>query len=310
MRGQTFGACEGKSYDHDKKEYVPTNCGPHGYVQFLIRATFGDITDPKTRDVSLRNRRIGVGHFGFAGFVAKQGIKFSESYKDDEIRYALSILAAEVQNEVERYSHELRIPTPVKSRTVAPTGTIAKLAGRSEGIHPVFAKFFIRRIRYSTVDESQATKIEEYRTQGYSVVPDPMVPNTMIVEIPLKELLVEELEARGIDANVLEDASEISLTDHLGVQEMYQTLWADNAVSYTVNFSPVLESASSLMSGLRPYLRTLKGTTMFPERGYELAPYERVTEGTYNALRGNLADFYDSSVDDNCATGACPVKQI
>jgi hypothetical protein len=32
MRGQTFGSCEGQSYDHEKKEYIPSGCGPHGYV--------------------------------------------------------------------------------------------------------------------------------------------------------------------------------------------------------------------------------------------------------------------------------------
>lgn len=34
MVGQTFSSCEGKEYDHDKKEYVPSGCGPHGYVYY------------------------------------------------------------------------------------------------------------------------------------------------------------------------------------------------------------------------------------------------------------------------------------
>lgn len=32
--GQTGGICEGREYDHDKREYRPTNCGPHGYVVY------------------------------------------------------------------------------------------------------------------------------------------------------------------------------------------------------------------------------------------------------------------------------------
>jgi hypothetical protein len=32
MRGQTIAGCDGRRYDHDKKEYQPTGCGPHGYV--------------------------------------------------------------------------------------------------------------------------------------------------------------------------------------------------------------------------------------------------------------------------------------
>ena len=30
MRGQTVALCDGRRYDHDKCEYEPTGCGPHG----------------------------------------------------------------------------------------------------------------------------------------------------------------------------------------------------------------------------------------------------------------------------------------
>jgi ribonucleoside-triphosphate reductase (thioredoxin) len=292
---------------------------PYGYVdfdgltrahelmaRFLLRATYGDISDPKTKAVANRNRRIGVGHFGYAGFVAKQGIKFSESHRNLTVRQTLSALAHVVQNTVERYAHELRIPVPVKSRTVAPTGTIAKLAGRTEGIHPIYARYFIQRIRYSTVDPQQAERINEYRNEGFNVVPDTSTPYTMVVELPTKNLLVEELEKMGIDVDVLEDASEISLADHLGVQSMYQELWADNAVSYTVNLDPKMHTTESLARVMKPFLGVLKGTTVFPERGYELAPMERVGEADFVRLRGSQA--VSEGINDDCATGACPVR--
>lgn len=277
-------------------------------ARFLIRATFGDITDPKTRNVVSRNRRIGVGHFGFHAFLAKQGVKYSESHETPFIRDLLRRLALTVEAETIKYAHELRIPVPVKSRTIAPTGTIAKLPGESESIQAIFAKFYIQRIRYSTVDPTQNDKIAEFRQLGYNVVPDTSTPNTMVVEIPVKHQLLEELERRGIDPSVLEDASQISLQDSLSVQEMYQTLWADNAVSYTINFDPRISSEEVIGKTLLPYLSTLKGTTMFPERGYELPPMERITEDVYNALRGNLRDFYGDGVSEDCNTGACPVR--
>lgn len=275
-------------------------------ARFLIRATYGDITDSKTRSVVLRNRRVGVGHFGYAGYVAKQGVKYSHSYNYAPVRQMLSMMRQTVQRAITEYAHELRIPIPVKSTTVAPTGTIAKLAGRTEGIHPVFARWFIRRIRYSTVDADQNSKVEEYRAKGYNVVPDPAVPNTMVVEIPTKESLVEELEFMGIDPHILEDASEIPFEDFLGVQKMYQVYWADNAVSYTINVRPERYSTVEVMEILKKFLPHLKGTTVFPERGYELAPYERVDEATFGRLRGSQA--VSDSVDDDCANGACPVR--
>lgn len=277
--------------------------------RFLIRATFGDISDQKTRDVVSRNRRIGVGHFGFHAFLVKQGIKYSEAANNVNVRTLLRRLAMTVEAETIAYSHELRIPVPVKARTIAPTGTISKLApGTSESIQAIFAKFYIQRIRYSTVDPNQAEKIAEYRQMGYNVVPDLATPNTMVVEIPVKHQLVEELEERGIDTSILEDASEIDIEHSLAIQEMYQTQWADNAVSYTINFDPKFYSPEKIEKALLPYLSTLKGTTMFPERGYQLPPMERISEDTYNALRGNLSDFYGDGVDPDCATGACPVR--
>jgi ribonucleoside-triphosphate reductase len=276
-------------------------------TRFLIRATYGDITDQRTSSVVLRNRRIGVGHFGYAGFVAKQQIKFSESWRSKDIQLVLSQMKQVVRDAATSYAHELRIPVPVKTTTVAPTGTIAKLAGRSEGIHPVYARYFIRRIRFSTVDENQKNQLARYAEQGYNIVEDPSTPYTMVVEIPTKEALVAELEQLGIDPSYLESVDEISLYDMLKVQEMYQSLWADNAVSYTINLNPDLITEAELAATLLPFLGTLKGSTIFPERGYVLPPYERVGKEVYELLRGSQ-DVLDDSYDEACASGACPVK--
>lgn len=282
-------------------------------ARFLIRATFGDISSSKTRKLVDRNRRIGVGHFGYAAFVAKQGIKFSESWDQTKSKMPLllSELAYVVRNATEQYAHQLRIPVPVKSRTVAPTGTIAKLAGEPEGIGPVFARYYIQRIRFSEVDPDQARKLEEYRSQGYNVVPDTATPYTQVVEIPTKNKLVSELEEMGVNPFILEDASEVSFEDHLRVQQMYQIYWADNAVSYTVNVNPNQYSEDEIARSLKPFLGTLKGTTVFPNRGYELAPLERVAEADFARLRGSqraLGVSVGDGVDENCATGACPVR--
>jgi ribonucleoside-triphosphate reductase (thioredoxin) len=278
-------------------------------ARFLIRATFGDITSAKTKEVVDRNRRIGVGHFGYAAFVAKQGIKFSESWDQSKsnMPLLLSELAHVVRVSTEQYAHQLRIPVPVKSRTVAPTGTIARLSGDPEGCGPIFARYYIQRIRYSEIDPAQADKIQEYKDEGYNVVPDPATPYTQVVEIPTKHKLVAELEEMGINPFILEDASEIEFEDHLRVQQMYQVYWADNAVSYTVNINPNQYSEEEVARTLKPFLSTLKGTTVFPNKGYELAPMERVAESDFARLRGSQRALGDA-VDESCATGACPVR--
>lgn len=32
--GQTGTICEGREYSHELEKYVPTGCGPHGYVVY------------------------------------------------------------------------------------------------------------------------------------------------------------------------------------------------------------------------------------------------------------------------------------
>lgn len=277
-------------------------------TRFLIRATFGDISDAKTAEIVSRNRRIGVGHFGFAGYLAKLGIRYSDSYRSDDVKYMLSYMADIVDQTAYYFANDLRIPVPVKKRAIAPTGTISKLAGVTESIQAPFALYYIQRIRYSSIDPDQAQKIQEFEMMGYNCIPDPRVPNTVVVEIPTENALVEELKALGLDPDViLEDASMVSIKDQLGVQDMYQTLWADNAISYTVNFDPKLNDYDAIGDALYARIGSLKGSTLFPERGFELPPYERYPKEKILALRGSQAVLGDG-VDESCASGACPVR--
>lgn len=283
-------------------------------TRFLIRATFGDISNPETRKIVDRNRRIGVGHFGFAGFLAKRGIPFSDSHKFSvydrrqqkvSIASELDAMYKTVMVAATSYSHHLRIPVPVKLTTVAPTGTIAKLAGRTEGIHPPYAKYFIRRVRYSTIDPDQAGKLKQFEEMGYSIEPDIYTPNTAVVSFPTKESLVAELQELGIPEYYLESVDEISLEDMINVQRMYQTYYADNAVSFTVNVPKDRYTVDEVASSLLPHLPYLKGTTMMVDESRLQAPYERISKAEYLSYG---IDNVDDSYDEACASGACPVK--
>ena len=54
-------------------------------TRFLLRATFAKVESIEQREVLQRNRRIGVGHFGFQNWVVQQGIRYSDSYHSDRI---------------------------------------------------------------------------------------------------------------------------------------------------------------------------------------------------------------------------------
>src|SRR5699024_11648325 len=52
-------------------------------VRFLIRATFGDITDPVSQKIMDRNRRIGIGLTGVQSALAKMGIPYSQAWMSE-----------------------------------------------------------------------------------------------------------------------------------------------------------------------------------------------------------------------------------
>lgn len=277
-------------------------------TRFLIRATFSPVGDPKSREVLDRNRRTGVGHLGVASFLALQGKRYSDAPLDVEFKAVLRALAGVVDDAAKDFCHQLRIPIPVKLRTIAPTGTIAKMPGVSEGIHPIFAKYFIRRIRFSTVSEEQLAMAQQYERDGFHVEPDQYSANSLVVSIPTKDSLVAavaEQFGQSEAEEIVESAADLTLNEMLAFQALYQTYWADNAVSFTANVDPNTYTPKDVADQIYIFGVLLKGATIFPEASMPQAPYERITREEYETA---TATAVADSVDEECANGACPIR--
>ncbi|AKU42396.1 ribonucleotide reductase [Mycobacterium phage UnionJack] len=293
--------------DNGRIDYIDLLRAHRLITRFLMRATFSPVADPKSREVLDRNRRIGVGHLGVASFLALRNQRYSEAPTNRNFKDMLRGLAKTVDEAAEDYAHQLRIPVPVKKRTVAPTGTIAKMPGVSEGIHPIFARYFNRRIRFSELDDDQFLTCSQYAADGFHVERDKYAANTWVVTIPTKDTLVQQVVDRyGRDAeDVVESADELSLNEMLAFQAMYQMLWADNAVSFTANVDPDEYTPEDVSDQLKRFSGLIKGSTIFPEKSFEQAPYERITKAEYEAATAkSIAD----GVDEECASGACPIR--
>lgn len=303
-------------------------------TRFLMRATYGDVVDGKQAFTLARNRRIGVGHFGVQGYVTKQGVKFSDaahnvSFPNTGQMFATDLrhLAIIVNRAAAEYARILRIPVPIKTRTVAPTGSIAKMPGRTEGIHPIYARWFMRRVRFSTTNPSEVEQVERLKAEGHHVEPDLYAKNTAVVSFVTEDQLVSEVRDMGLDPALVESVDEISLSDMLAFQRLYQEHWADNAVSFTVNVpaEPVQANAMrdgsefiplpspgrvrEVMETMREFLPYLKGTTLMIDGSRPQAPYERMAEAQFAMYRDSGARVEtDAGYDEECANGSCPIK--
>jgi ribonucleotide reductase alpha subunit len=275
-------------------------------ARFLIRATFGDVNDPKQAAKLAKNRRIGVGHLGVQGYWAKQGIKYSDI--PDTARWMLESLYQHVREEARRYAFELRIPEPVKVTTVAPTGSVAKLPGVSEGIHPIYSRYFERRVRFSKRDASQVNTVLEAMEAGFTVEDDVYDKSgmTAVVVYPTEDILVQQVRDLGLDPDkVVQSADELTPREMLEVQRTYQKYWADNAVSYTVNVPEDALKPADLEELLAEFLPELKGTTIMVDASRPQAPYTRITKEQYDAA---IAKTSEDGTDLECQSGACPIK--
>lgn len=319
-----FGFHNGRTFNDLKEAHALM-------TRFLIRATYGTMNDEKQAEVVGRNRRIGVGHFGVQAYLAKHRAAISDltlagSGPHGWFNHQLAALKDEVREEARRYAFQLRIPEPVKVTTIAPTGSIAKMPGVTEGIHPIYARFFERRIRFSTVDPKEVAQLESLKLQGYKTEVAVNEKDTMIVVIPTKDKLVAEVEAMGIHPSVVESADEISLRGMLTLQTIYQENYADNAISMTVNIPaeshqneyflanpwgsdvppPGALRIKEVGNTLLEFLPYLKGTTIMVDGSRQQAPYTRISESEYEALIGPKS--VEDGTDSDCSSGACPIK--
>lgn len=262
-------------------------------ARFLIRATFAELTDDRQREVEGKNRRIGVGFFGFQEWLAQLGIRYSEAPDSPEVIAALQHFHAEVREAANDLADTLGIPHPVKTTAIAPTGTIAKLPGTTEGIHPVYSRYYERRVRYAANDPALEGLAERYPIEDciYS-------PNTKVVVYTVRDTIMDHAPA-----DLIEQADEIELAQMFAVQRLVQTCYTDQAVSFTANINPDTP-IDTLRSSLLSNMRHLKGTTVMPDLSRPQSPYTRITEAEYNAATEvSVGQSYDE-----CPTGACPVK--
>jgi len=272
-------------------------------TRFLVRATFGDIMNPLQKEVIHKNRRIGVGFFGFHPWLVYQGVRFSESHHKKHIREKLKGFYDLCRETANTYAFQLRIPAPIKVTCVAPTGTISNLPGTTSGCQPVFAKYFIRRVVFPKDDpqigkyEAQGYKVEEYVYDDHK--------NSRVVAFPCKDPLMAGCEEKGVDPSFIEEQAEVSVSDHLAVQAMLQDEFADNCISYTINFDPTVVTVDDIKTALRIHLPHLKGTTMMPEiHGRPQSPLERISKEDFE--KSGIGKVSDA--ERGCNNGSCPIK--
>ena len=243
--------------------------------------TTGDSHIKETREVTRRNRRIGVSQSGITQFIERCGIETWTNWCQRGYQHIRDLDA--------EFSAKMNIPKSVRVTTVKPSGTISILANASPGIHHITANHFIRRVRVS----EDSPLVEALIKSGHKVEKDVYSQNTMCIEFPTY------MSGVTIDEVTIEQQFELAV--------LAQLIWADNAVSCTVTFG---KHESKRIAGLlKKYAKNLKGISLLPNLAesavYAQAPYEKITEEEYRKMVGNIHEENLVGVSDGVMEIGC-----
>ena len=210
--------------------------------------------NPRTNQVMLRNRRIGLSQSGIIQAFEKFGR-----------RSVLRDFCDAGYNEIRRwdsiYADWLCVQKSIKVTSVKPSGTVSLVVGATPGIHYSEAMTYWRRVRIAK--DSILVKI--LRDAGYHIEP--------VLSDPERTVVVKF----AVDDRRIRSVNNVSIWEQVANAVDYQRYWADNQVSCTIKFKR--SEINDIARVLECYEDQLKGISFLPleDHGYAQAPYEPCT---------------------------------
>lgn len=186
----------------------------------------------------------------------------------------------------------------------------------TEGVHKPLGRYVFNNINLSKHDPL----VGLCRTAGYRVFDNPADPDAVIVTLPVeyKDVPFESYERDGKKVEVnLETA-----ISQLERYKLYMQNWCQQNVSATIYYSP--DEVDGIIHWLLDnwdvyvgvsFLYRADPTKTAQDLGYLYLPQEVVTKEVYDAYVKNLqpvnldaGNMIDAEIQEDCATGACPVR--
>jgi ribonucleotide reductase alpha subunit len=236
---------------------------------FLMAGTvYSDLPYPKVHAVREKNRRLGLGLMGIHEWLLLRGKPYGP---DEDLGDYLDVYTGSDWYAARAAKH-WGLSVPVKTRAIAPTGSIGILAETTTGIEPVFCVAYKRRYL-------------DGHTWKYQYVVDPSAA-----------ALIE----RGVRPEAIEDAYVLAkdVERRVAFQAWVQR-YVDHGISSTINLpawgsdlnNPGTVEAFGTM--LMKYLSALRGVTVYPDGARSGQPLNPVRYET--AMKHSGEVFYEQA---------------
>lgn len=245
-------------------------------TRFLLCGTlYSKVPYQGVADTREKNRRLGLGLMGMYEWLAVRGKPYAA---DSELaewleEYSRSDVYAKAAAE------RLGISTPIKTRAVAPTGTLGILAETTTGIEPLFAVAYKRRYLKGT-------------TWHFQYVVEP---------------IAKRLADQGLDPDSLETAYTLSLDPgrRLAFQAWVQT-FVDHGISSTLNlpsYDSQMYTPQDFGEILMEHLPSVRGVTVYPDGARGGQPLTVVSYAEAAAAEG--IEYEELGNGMACVSGVC-----
>lgn len=211
---------------------------------------------------------------------------------------------------------ELGLPRPKNVTTIKPSGTLSKVMDTTEGVHKPLGKYIFNNVNFGKYDPL----VPLCRSAGYKVIENPSDPEAVLITFPVKW---DDVPFDHVfrDGKLLE----VNLESAVSQLERYKSLmlnWCQQNVSATISYSEdeVEDIIEWLLENWDNYvgvsfLFRADPTKTAKDLGYLYLPQEVVTKDVYDAYVANIqpidldkSNDIDAVLEDDCSTGACPIR--
>lgn len=227
-----------------------------------------------------KNRRLGLGMLGLHEWLLMRGKPYGP---DEELSEWLKIYT-ESDIFAKKYANALGISTPVKTRSIAPAGTISIVGETTSGIEPVFCTAFKRRY----------LKGRNWYAQ-------------YVVDATAQRLI-----KNGVNPESIEDAYKLSTQVERRIDfQVFLQKYVSHSISSTVNLPTwgskennpdTVESFGKILVGKLPLLR---GITVYPDGARGGQPLVPVAYS--EAILKSGHEFEEYGNNHSCVNGVCGI---
>jgi ribonucleoside-diphosphate reductase alpha chain len=250
-------------------------------IAFLLAGTvYSDIPFAGVDKIRNKNRRLGLGLMGLHEWLLRHGKKYGP---DEELGKYLEIYAR-ADEFVKPYAKKWELSQPIKTRAIAPNGTIGIVAETTTGVEPIFCAAYKRRYLKGDV-------------WNFQYVVDPTAKTLLDAGVPLE--LIE-------DAYDLANDVERRVSFQTWVQQ-----YVDHSISSTINlprWGSELNNENKVRNFgnmLIKYLPNLRGITVYPDGARAGQPLNPVPLAEALKNEGHVYEESGTTVCDVTRGGVC-----